>query len=109
MVDELGALEANNTWSIVSFPHDKSVIACRWVYKAKFFANGFLQRYKERLVAKRYTQQEGIDYLEKFSLVAKLVTVKVLLALDDARGWLLIHLDVNNAFLQGDLSDEFYM
>ncbi|XP_075515626.1 uncharacterized protein LOC142550282 [Primulina tabacum] len=81
MADELNTLEANNTWSIVSLPHEKSLIGCRWVYKAKFSADGYLQRYKARLVAKGFTQQEGIDYLETFSPVAKLVTVKVLLAL----------------------------
>ncbi|XP_073317219.1 uncharacterized protein [Primulina huaijiensis] len=93
MADELKALEANNTWSIVSLPHGKSSIGCRWVYKAKFSADGSLQRYKARLVAK----------------VAKLVTVKVLLASAASKGWFLIQLDVNNAFLHGDLLEEVYM
>lgn len=109
MVDELSALETSGTWSIVSLPKGKSAIGCRWVYKTKFSADGSLQRYKARLVAKGYTQLEGIDYLETFSPVAKLVTVKVLLALAAAQGWFLLQLDVNNAFLHGDLSEEVYM
>lgn len=109
MTDELRALEVNGTWSIVSLPQGKYVIGCRWVYKAKFSADGSLQCYKARLAAKGYTQQEGIDYIETFSLVAKLVTVKILLALAAARGWFLLQLDVNNAFLHGDLSEEVYM
>ncbi|KZV53534.1 hypothetical protein F511_42283 [Dorcoceras hygrometricum] len=109
MSDELKALELNHTWSIVSLPPGKSVVGCRWVYKAKFAADGSLQRYKARLVAKGYTQQEGLDYLETFSPVAKMVTVRTLLALAAARGWSLIQLHVHNAFLHGELDEEVYM
>ncbi|XP_075473941.1 uncharacterized protein LOC142504998 [Primulina tabacum] len=106
---ELQALESNRTWSIVSLPHGKSIVGCRWVYKAKFRADGSLERYKARLVAKGYTQQEGVDYFETFSPVAKIVTIRTLLALAAIRGWSLIQLDVNNAFLHGDLVEEVYM
>ncbi|XP_073016728.1 uncharacterized protein [Primulina eburnea] len=109
MLDELQALECNGTWTIVSLPPGKSVVGCKWVYKAKFLADGTLERYKSRLVAKCYTQQEGIDYFETFSPVAKLVTVQSLLALAAVHGWHLMQLDVINAFLHGDLSEEVYM
>ncbi|KZV44334.1 hypothetical protein F511_18136 [Dorcoceras hygrometricum] len=109
MNDELKALELNHTWSVVSLPLGKSMVGCHRVYKAKLAADGSLHRYKARLVAKGYTQQEGLDYLETFSLVAKLVTVRTLLALAAARGWSLIQLDVNNAFIHGDLDEEVYM
>ena len=109
MKAELDALESTNTWSVVTLPPGKHPIGCRWIYKIQYRSDGSVERHKARLVAKGYTQQEGVDFVETFSPVAKLVTVKVLLALATSQNWSLVQLDVNNAFLNGDLFEEVYM
>lgn len=109
MNDELEALKQNNTWTIVKLPPEKNCVGCRWTYKIKYNSDGFISKYKARLVAKGYTQKEGIDFYETFSPIAKMVTVKMLIALAASKNWFLNQLDVNNAFLQGDLNKEIYM
>ncbi|KAL4027854.1 hypothetical protein IC575_011044 [Cucumis melo] len=109
MKAELEAMETNQTWSIVPLPKGKNSIGCRWVYKIKHKVDGSIERYKARLVAKGYTQQEGLDYFETFSPVAKMVTVKTLLTIAVSKEWPLVQLDVNNAFLHGELFEEVYM
>lgn len=106
---ELEAMECNNTWSVVPLPQGKHTIGCRWIYKTKYKSDGTVESHKACLVAKGYTQQEGLDYFDTFSPVAKIVTVKVLLALASYQSWHLVQLDVNNAFLNGDLFEEVYM
>lgn len=109
MRHELDALEANGTWQVIPLPTGKRAIGCRWVYKIKYNSDSTIERYKARLVAKGYTQVEGLDYSETFAPVAKLTTVRCLLAIAAAKKWHLYQLDVHNAFLHGDLHEDIYM
>lgn len=80
-IEELQAMEANHTWTVESLPPGKNVAGCKWVYTIKYRADGTIERYKALLVAKGFTQQEGVDFTDTFSHVAKLASVKLLLAL----------------------------
>ncbi|KAM0052273.1 putative RNA-directed DNA polymerase [Helianthus debilis subsp. tardiflorus] len=109
MQSEIKALEENGTWTVEDLPIGKRAIDSKWVYKIKYKPNGEIERYKARLVAKGYTQMEGVDYHDTFAPVAKLVTVRSLLAIAVKKEWIIHQLDVNNAFLHGDLNEEVYM
>jgi len=109
MQTEIKALNANNTWESVDLPSNAISIGSKWVYKIKRHADGTIERFKARLVAQGFNQTEGLDYFETFSPVAKLSTIRVLLALASIHGWYLHQLDVNNAFMHGDLHEAVYM
>lgn len=106
MKREIELLEENDTWSLTQLPPGKNTVDSKWIYKVKFKPNGELERYKARLVARGFTQIEGEDYHETFALVAKFVTMRCLLTIVAAKGH---QLNVNNAFLHGDLNEEIYM
>ena len=109
MAEEIDALYSNSTWKFVTLPLGKSLVCCPWVYIVKVGPDGQVDRLKARLVAKRYTQQYGSDYYDTFSPVTKIASVRLLLSMVAMRSWPIFQLDINNAFLYGDLADEFYM
>ena len=109
MEEELDALSKNYTWDLVTLLLGKSVVGCKWIYKIKTRFDGSIERYKACLVAKGFTQEYGIDYEETFAPVARISSVRALLAITVASKWDLFLMDVKNAFLNGNLTKEVYM
>ncbi|GJW81119.1 ribonuclease H-like domain, reverse transcriptase, RNA-dependent DNA polymerase [Tanacetum coccineum] len=106
MKDELDSINRNNTWRLTSLPPGHKAIGLKWVFKTKRDADGKIIKHKARLVAKGYIQEHGIDFEEVFAPVARMETIRLLLAIAANNKWQVHHLDVKSAFLHGDLQEE---
>ncbi|BBH07158.1 multidrug resistance-associated protein 9 [Prunus dulcis] len=109
MEAELEMIEKNETWELVKRPSDKPIVGVKCIFKVKLNLDGSVQKNKARLVAKGYTQKLGIDFNETFAPVARLDTVRTLIALAAQKRWKLFQLDVKSAFLNGVLHEEVYV
>ncbi|KAJ0906671.1 putative RNA-directed DNA polymerase [Helianthus annuus] len=106
---ELAAINKNKTWTLVQLPPNHKAIGLKWVFKLKRDADGKVVKHKARLVAKGYVQQKGVDFEDAFAPVARMETIRLILAIAATNGWLVHHLDVKSAFLYGDLKEEVYV
>lgn len=86
---EIQALNKNGIWDISDLPEGKKPVGCKRIFNVKYTADGSIDRYNARLVAKGFTQTYGIDYQETFAPVAKLNTIRVLLSLASNLDWLI--------------------
>ncbi|KAK0588502.1 hypothetical protein LWI29_001710 [Acer saccharum] len=101
--------EHNATWDLVPSHPSQNVMGCKWIFRIKHHPDGSVARYKARLVAKGFHQCPSVDFNETFSPVVKPVTILLILTIAITNGWPLRQLDVNNAFLQGTLTDDVFM
>lgn len=111
MKEEMDSLVRNGTWVLVSKTETMKLVTCKWIYKKKFeFVGGIEKvRFKARLVARGFTQKEGIDYNEVFSPVVKHTSIRILLAMVAHFDFELEQMDVKTAFLHGELEEDIYM
>ena len=109
MQSEMDLLHKNSTWELVHLPAGKRILPCKWIYKLKVTDSASKPRYKAKLVAKGFRQQEGVDFEEIFSPVVKMTTLRCVLALVAQQDMELVQMDVKMAFLHGDLKEDIYM
>ncbi|GJR60005.1 ribonuclease H-like domain-containing protein [Tanacetum coccineum] len=109
MNQQMDVLLRNGTWELVDLPEGRKAIGSKWIYKIKFRSSGEIDRYKARLVAQGFGQKERIDYEETLSPIVKMVTVRCLLNIVVSMSWPVFQLDMNNAFLYGDLEEVVFM
>ena len=109
MQEELAQFERNEVWELVPRPSDRMIIGTKWVFRNKLDENGNVVRNKARLVAQGYKQQEGIDFEETFAPVARLESIRMLLAYAANKGFTLFQMDVKSAFLNGFIDEEVYV
>ncbi|GJT16981.1 retrovirus-related pol polyprotein from transposon TNT 1-94 [Tanacetum coccineum] len=109
MQEELNQFVANDVWELVPQPRNMTIIGTKWVFRNKLDENGIVSRNKARLVAQGYNQQEGIDYDETYAPVARLESIRILLAYACALDFKLFQMDVKSAFLNGFINEEVYV
>ena len=108
MNEEIEKIERNKSWSLVSRPRDKNVIGTKWVFKKKLDENGEVTKTKARLVYKGYVQEEGIDYGENFTPIAR-IGVRTLLVYSAYKGFKVYQMDVKSTFLNGVIKEVIYI
>ena len=97
----------NTTWELVSLPLRRKLVQCKWVFRNKFIADGKTWKYNSRLVAKGFSQVQGVDYHDTFAPVAKMDSICLVLAISASKhDWEVHHMDVKYAFIHGDIHEE---
>ncbi|GFS54006.1 retrovirus-related Pol polyprotein from transposon TNT 1-94 [Trichonephila clavipes] len=109
MESEMNSLSENHSWELSDLPVGAKAILCKWVYRLKTNPDGSINKYKARLVARGFSQRQGIDYSETYSPVAKLGTIRTVLSIAAEERMHLTQFDVSTAFLYGDLEETIFM
>lgn len=109
MKAEVEALENNNTWTLFDETNNKNALPGKWVYRVKYGADGEVDKYKARYVAKGFAQIEGLDYFETYAPTCKPETFKTLLAVAAHKDLHLCQMDGKSAYLHSRIEDEIYL
>jgi len=106
---EMKSMSSNGVWDLEEIPKGAKTVGCKWVYKIKRDSRGNVERFKARLMAKGFTQREGIHYNETFSPVSCKDSFRIIMALVAHYDLELHQMNVKMAFLNGDLNENVYM
>jgi hypothetical protein len=109
MAEEHQSIMKNEVWEIVPRPKEKSMVTSKWVYKIKHAADGSVDKYKARFVAKGFSQKEGEDYDETFAPVARYTSIRAIISPAASMGWNLHQMDLKTTFFNGAIEEEVYI
>ena len=99
MKEEFHLLQNNDTWDLVTLPSERKLVKCKWVFKTKFSVDGSHLKYKEILVAKGFSQFQGVDYNKTFSPIANTNSMRLVLAIASSKQWEVHHMDVKPFYM----------
>jgi hypothetical protein len=108
MQEELNNFTMKEVWHLVPRPN-QNVVGTNWVFRNKQNEHGVVTRNKDRLVAKGYSQVEGLDFDETYAPIARLESIRILIAYATYHGFKLYQMDVKSAFLNGPIKEEVYV
>ena len=106
---EIESILHNHTWELVDLPSRNKTIGYKWIFKRRLKADCFVDKYKEHLVAKGYQQKEGLNYFDTYSLVSRITSIRMLIAIAALNNMEIHQMDVKTTFLNGELDEEVYM
>jgi hypothetical protein len=109
MGEEYQSIVKNDVWDVVPRPKEKSIVSSKWIYKTKHAADGSIEKYNARFLARGFSQKEGIDYEETFSPMVRYTSIKTILSLAAVMKWKVHQMDVKTTFLNGEIKEEVYV
>nr|GEW27832.1 putative nucleotidyltransferase, ribonuclease H [Tanacetum cinerariifolium] len=107
--DEIGSIMENNTWVLSDLPPGCKPLGCKWIFKRKMKVDKTIDKFKARLLIQGFRQKEGIDYFDTYAPVARITTIRLMLALAAIHNLVTHQMDAKTAFLNGNLEEEVYM
>ncbi|CAM8968501.1 unnamed protein product [Rhodiola kirilowii] len=107
--DEMDSIVGNNTWILVDLPQGHKALGNKWIFRKKMKVDGTIEKFKARLVIQGFRQKFGLDYFDTYAPVARISTIRLLIALASIHKLIVHQMDVKTAFLNGDLEEEIYM
>ncbi|GKA20423.1 zinc finger, CCHC-type containing protein [Tanacetum coccineum] len=107
--DEIDSIMGNNTWVLADLPPGCKPLSFKWIFKRKLMVDGTIEKFKAKLVIQDFKQKSGIDYFDTYAPVARISTIRLLIAMTSIHNLIIHQMDVKTTFLNGDLEEEFYM
>ncbi|GJS63364.1 zinc finger, CCHC-type containing protein [Tanacetum coccineum] len=107
--DEMDSIMGNNTWVLTDLPPGCRPLGCKWIFKRKLKVDGTVEKVKARLVIQGFKQKSGLDYFDTYAPVARISTIRLLIAMASIHSLIIHQMDMKTAFLNGEMEEEVYM